>query len=183
MAKSTYRNYKTFYGKTRVILALLGIIPFLLTIYLFIKGRIDLMDTATLFSGLALFSILTGFSLMRRSADQLVNLSRETAIAEAGERSEPIQIEADQELNDIANHFNSLLKKVEEANREIKEQGIQLMAYTRDPSLSHNNLREAHMEIIYRLSMAAEYRDEDTGIHLKRMSRYSAVIARQGDGT
>jgi hypothetical protein len=45
---------------------------------------------------------------MRRSADKLVNLSRETGMVEAGEKSEPIQINADQELNDTTNHFNSV---------------------------------------------------------------------------
>ncbi len=37
--------------------------------------------------------------------------------------------------------------------------------------------KEAHLDTIYRLSLAAEYRDEDTGDHIKRMSRYSAVVA------
>jgi len=40
-------------------------------------------------------------------------------------------------------------------------------------------VKEASRETAYRLSKAAEYRDEDTGSHIQRMSYYSAVIARQ----
>jgi len=59
-----YQNSLSFSEKTRIILALLGIIPFLLVIYLFFYGKIDIADMIRLFSALALFSILTGFSLL-----------------------------------------------------------------------------------------------------------------------
>ena len=36
----------------------------------------------------------------------------------------------------------------------------------------------ASLDTIYRLSRAAEYRDEHTGAHILRMSKYSAIIAR-----
>lgn len=38
-------------------------------------------------------------------------------------------------------------------------------------------LREAHFDTILRLSVAAEYRDTDTAVHLHRMSEYSRAIA------
>jgi putative two-component system response regulator len=37
---------------------------------------------------------------------------------------------------------------------------------------------QAHMETIHKLSAAAEYKDEDTGSHIVRMSRYCAVLAK-----
>jgi putative two-component system response regulator len=40
-------------------------------------------------------------------------------------------------------------------------------------------IKVASLETIYRLSMASEYKDTDTGTHIKRMSRYSAAIARR----
>jgi len=149
--KSNYQNSKSFFGKTRLVLVLLGIIPFLLVTYLFVYENMDLTDRIILFSALALFSILTGFSLMRRSADQLVNLSRETGMGETGERSEPVQISADQELNDIANHFNSVLTKLNDANKDIKEQGVQLMIYAKDISQSYIRTKEEE-ELRNRLS-------------------------------
>jgi hypothetical protein len=40
-------------------------------------------------------------------------------------------------------------------------------------------LKSAHFETIFCLSLAAEYRDQDTSFHLKRMSNYSRIIAKQ----
>ncbi len=40
------------------------------------------------------------------------------------------------------------------------------------------DLKQAHLETIFRLGVAAEYRDRETANHIKRMSRYSALIAR-----
>jgi len=142
MMKSNYQTALSFYGKTRIVLVLLGIIPFLLVIYLFVYGKIDITDMISLFSALALFSILTGFSLMRRSADQLVHLAKETSMVEAGKKSGPITIKADQELNDIASHFNSMFTQLNEANREIKNQSIQLMIYAKDISLAHKRTKQ-----------------------------------------
>ncbi len=40
-------------------------------------------------------------------------------------------------------------------------------------------IKSTSLETIYRLSVASEYKDEDTGAHVRRMSRYSAAVARQ----
>jgi len=40
-------------------------------------------------------------------------------------------------------------------------------------------LESYSLDSIYRLTRAAEYKDEDTGAHIQRMSHYSAAIARQ----
>jgi putative two-component system response regulator len=40
-------------------------------------------------------------------------------------------------------------------------------------------VRHASLDTIFRLSRAAEYRDEDTGSHINRMSNYSALVARK----
>lgn len=43
----------------------------------------------------------------------------------------------------------------------------------------HRALKDAHYETIYRLAVAAEYKDHDTGAHIKRVSEYSAILARR----
>lgn len=40
-------------------------------------------------------------------------------------------------------------------------------------------LQAASLEVIWRLTAAAEYRDNETGEHIKRMSHYAAALARQ----
>jgi class 3 adenylate cyclase len=143
--ESKYHNFNSLSGKIRVVLVLIGILPFLLVIYQFVDGKIDLTVTISLFSALALFSILTGFSLLRKSADQLANLARETSTIKDHKYQEGnklIKIKADQELNDIANHFNTMLKKINDDNKIIKDQDIQLIVYARDISRYHKKTKE-----------------------------------------
>ena len=40
-------------------------------------------------------------------------------------------------------------------------------------------LNKAHQETLFRLSTAAEYRDKETSNHIKRMSHYSRIIAKE----
>ena len=42
----------------------------------------------------------------------------------------------------------------------------------------YEDLRRSHLETIYRMALVAEYRDQkDTGKHLRRMSRFSGILA------
>ncbi len=42
----------------------------------------------------------------------------------------------------------------------------------------YDDLRRSHLETIYRMALVAEYRDqEDTGCHLRRMSRFAGILA------
>jgi putative two-component system response regulator len=43
----------------------------------------------------------------------------------------------------------------------------------------NQELKQAHMDTIVRLGVAAEYRDKETGNHIRRMSYYSAFIAQE----
>jgi len=42
-----------------------------------------------------------------------------------------------------------------------------------------HNIKAASLDTIHRLSRAAEYKDEDTGDHIQRVSHYAAAVARQ----
>ncbi len=84
-------------------------------------------------------------------------------------------------------------KEVEEAykllkrkNEELKQEKAQVKTYAEDIrklymqlQVSFSNLNEANIETIYRLSIAAEFRDNDAAAHLKRMSEYSKIIAKK----
>ena len=45
----------------------------------------------------------------------------------------------------------------------------------------NKEIKEAHLDTIMRLGLAAEYRDKETGGHIHRMSHYSGIIARMMD--
>jgi adenylate cyclase len=142
MKKTGYHNTNSFFGKTRVVLALLAIMPFLMAVYLFFYEKIDLTDTIILFSALALFSIFAGFYIMRSFADQLVKLAEETGRINTGEIDVLALVHSDNELKDISAHFNTVIKKLKDSNRDLKEQSIQLMAYAKDLSISYQKAKE-----------------------------------------
>jgi HD-GYP domain-containing protein (c-di-GMP phosphodiesterase class II) len=44
-------------------------------------------------------------------------------------------------------------------------------------TLLAQELKEAYLDTIFRLSIAAEFKDDDTSAHIQRMSRYSVILA------
>ena len=68
-------------------------------------------------------------------------------------------------------------EKLEAANQQIVKYADDLNKTISDLKAAHRELQEAYLDTIHRLVLAAEYRDEDTGKHIMRMSRYSALIA------
>jgi putative two-component system response regulator len=61
---------------------------------------------------------------------------------------------------------------------KVKERTFALENALRALGEAHDKIKEAHLEIIYRLSLAAEFRDNHTASHLWRISEFSRVIAR-----
>ncbi|NOY70309.1 MAG: adenylate/guanylate cyclase domain-containing protein [Deltaproteobacteria bacterium] len=145
------RDYNTFAGKVVVALAMMSVIPYLFIIYLILFERIDLSFVMLLFAPLILLSVFSGFALLRKSSSQIDTLRRETSMIESGAMREPIRLDADRELVEIANHFNSLYNKLDEMNRKNQEQATQLMVYAHDLAISYQKTRQ-EAELRNRLS-------------------------------
>lgn len=60
-----------------------------------------------------------------------------------------------------------------------KELEAEVAKRTEELRQAFEKIKTASLDTIYRLSRASEYKDEDTGAHIKRMSNYSAAVARQ----
>jgi len=181
MKPSEYHSVKSFVGKTRVVLVLLAIIPFLMVVYLFSDQKIELSDMIVLFAALALFSILVGFYMIRSSADQLVRLARETSKLDAAEDDELLRIKSDQELQDISAHFNTVVKRLREANKNAKEQSVQLLVYAKDLSLSYEKIKKEE-ELRIRLSRYVEKSlvekliDSESGVLIENKRREVTIL-------
>ncbi len=131
----------SFYRKIKISLALMGVLPFLLTVYLFSKEFANGPSTLmTLSSALVLFSILLGFTLLRKSSDQVATLAAKTAIPDSGELPELMDLNVDGELNDIAVNFNSVVEQLQNAKRDIQSRSYQLQAFASDLSESYEHL-------------------------------------------
>lgn len=65
----------------------------------------------------------------------------------------------------------------QDLERLVGERTQQLEDALRDVRGANVALEEAYRESIYRLAAAAEYRDEETGNHIRRIGLYSIIIA------
>jgi len=72
-------------------------------------------------------------------------------------------------------------KELQAANEQLMKFADDLTKTVSDLKVVHQELKGAYLDTIQRLVLAAEYKDEDTGDHIVRMSRYSALIAEKLD--
>ncbi len=130
----------SFYRKIKVSLGLMGVLPFMLTIYLFSTETHAPSILMFLSSALVLFSMLVGFNLLRKSSDQMSNLVAKTAIPESGVLEELEDLNVDGELKDIASNFNSIVEQLNQAKRDLQSRSYQLQEFAGNLSESYEHL-------------------------------------------
>jgi len=88
------------------------------------------------------------------------------------------------QLEKYAHDLSKIYKSEREKGKKLQAAYRQLERYADDMNKNiselkdaNKELREAYLDTIRRLALAAEYKDEDTGDHIMRMSRYSALLA------
>jgi putative two-component system response regulator len=135
---------------------------------------------------------MDGFEVTRRvrldSKNRLLPIVLVTALREPEDRVRGIEAGCDDfiskpvDKNELLARVRSLLK-VKAYNDLMsnyrKELESEVTSRTGELKHAFEKIKAASLETIYRLSMASEYKDEATGAHIKRMSRYSAAVARR----
>lgn len=88
------------------------------------------------------------------------------------------------QLKQYADDLNAVYQSEKQKRKELQAANKQLVKYADDLNKTilelksaHQELQEAYLDTIHRLVLAAEYKDEDTGDHIVRLSRYSALLA------
>ena len=91
----------------------------------------------------------------------------------------------DEQLLMFARDFKTLLRREGESALQLRAAERQLEYFARDMRSTYDaerqrtlELEQAYFETIMRLTRAAQYKDEETGMHIDRLSRYSNLIAR-----
>ena len=135
---------------------------------------------------------MDGFEVTRRIRiiDELQQLPiiLVTALRETEDRIRGIEAGCDDfiskpvEKNELVSRVRSLLKV--KAYNDLKsnyqkELEIEVTKRTEELRNALDKLEKASLDTIFRLSVAAEYKDEETGLHVKRMSLYAEALARQ----
>lgn len=75
----------------------------------------------------------------------------------------------------------SILKEVDESSKVFYNLKDEIIKFDEENQKLTNNLKNASLDTLYRLAVAAEYKDIDTAEHIKRISESSRIIA-QGLG-
>lgn len=81
------------------------------------------------------------------------------------------------DLTKVYKSENQKRKELEAANQQLVKFADDLNKTVRGLRVVNQELQEAYLDTIHRLVLAAEHKDEDTGDHIVRMGRYSALIA------
>jgi putative two-component system response regulator len=135
---------------------------------------------------------MDGFEVTRRvrqdNAHRLLPIILVTALRETEDRVKGIEAGCDDFISkpvdkvELLARVRSLLK-VKAYNDLLSnyQKALESEVTKRTEELKHalERIKAASLETIYRLSMASEYKDMDTGAHIKRMSRYCAAVARR----
>jgi putative two-component system response regulator len=135
---------------------------------------------------------IDGFEVTRRirqdDNNHLLPIILVTALRETEDRVKGIEAGCDDFISkpvdktELLARIRSLLK-IKDYNdlRSNYQKELECEVNKRTGELKHasDRLRAASLDTIFRLSVASEYKDQDTGSHIKRMSRYCAAVARR----
>ena len=123
-----------------------------------------------------------------RETTRFIPIVMVTALQEVADRVKALEVGADDFLSkpvdktELTARVRSLVK-VKAYHDHMKDYQEELEAAvehrTRELKKTMIRLERVALDTVYRLSKAAEYKDEDTGAHIKRMSNYSVAVARQ----
>ncbi|MBI5887640.1 MAG: response regulator [Deltaproteobacteria bacterium] len=149
------------------------------------KYRPDIIITDVLMPG------MDGFEVTRRlKADPLtlhIPVLIVTSLLDRASKVKGLECGADELLNKPVDEteFNVRVKnllKVKKFEDYLLEHGATLEHEVESKTLqlekAFEKIKYGYTETVYRLTLAAEYRDKETGGHIKRISLYSQLLAR-----
>ena len=110
-----------------------------------------------------------------------------TSLSDRGSKLKGLQFGADELLNkpvdetEFRARVGNLLK-VKRYEDYLLDHGKKLEGEVVDKTVqlerAFEKIRHGYVETVYRLTLAAEYRDKETGSHIKRISLYSQLLAK-----
>lgn len=135
---------------------------------------------------------MNGFEVARRLKDneetKIIPIVMVTALTEVADRVNAFEAGADDFLikpvdnTELRARVKSLLK-VKAYNDHMrdyqKELEAEVIRRTEQMQQASEKMKDASLDTIYRLSRAAESKDDDTGAHVQRVSQYAAAVARK----
>ena len=135
---------KSFQNIFDMAFSLIGMIPFLLAVYVIIAIHADITQGILLAAAAAFCSHLLGLTLLRRNGNKLQTLSNKVRMALTAKMRKTIELDghAPQELSDLAHSFNTMLGEMDRSNRNYREVTTKMMLYARDIEVYQQRLKD-----------------------------------------
>ena len=136
--------------------------------------------------------IINGFEVARRLKERektrIIPIVMVTALTDVESRVKALDVGADDFLSkpvdatELRARVQSCIK-IKAYNDHMRNYQQDLESEvdkkTKQLQKAFNRIKIASLDTVNRLSKAAEYKDEDTGVHILRMSNYAATVARR----
>ncbi|HXH72624.1 MAG TPA: adenylate/guanylate cyclase domain-containing protein [Mariprofundaceae bacterium] len=126
------------------VFSLLGLIPYLLAVYLVISLDINLTQGLLLAAAAGFVSHLLGLALLRSSGDRLSELARKVHQAVTAKAPAVIEMHgrAPKEVVDLSHSFNALLGELEKSRRSYREVTTKMILYAKDIETYQHRMQE-----------------------------------------
>jgi len=137
---------QSFRNQTHIVLALLGILPYLLFVYIVYKEQFSVTQSVLFVAAAILVFHLSGYHMLRTFSDALGRLVRRTRIVpEAAKLREiPIEDENLTELAELTRHFNTLLEEIEGQKNQYREITLELLKQAKQRNTEYQQRMDEH---------------------------------------
>lgn len=124
--------------------SLLGLIPYLLAVYVSVHYSASLPEIILIVAAAAFFSHLLGLSFIHRFGTQLSQVRDSMAAIAASGKKAPITLPKNmpRELSDLARHFNATVADLSAYDRNYREAVTKMMLYAQDIESYQRKLTE-----------------------------------------
>lgn len=128
----------------------------------------------------------TASELKRNEKTSTVPIVMVTALNDTTDRIEALNVGADDflakpvDVNELRARVSSLVKVklfYDQQKNYQRSLEIEVEKQTKQLRRAYDQIKESSLDTILRLTKASEFKDEDTGAHINRMSNYAAIIA------
>lgn len=132
---------QSFRDQTHVVLALLGILPYLLFVYIVSKEQFSVTQSVLLVAAVILVFHLGGYHILRTFSDTLARLVQRTRIEPevAMLREIPVEDENMTEIAELTRHFNTLLEEIREQKDQYREVTLELLKQAKQNSIEYQH--------------------------------------------
>jgi len=132
---------RTFRSKMHIILSLIGIMPYLLIIYILIREQMDITNIVLFVTPIILFFHFVGFYILRTFSDRLARLASDISSASDSRNKPSLEFNDNSvvEIRDISSRFNHMLKELEEEKRNFNDVTVALMRHAKEASTDYQS--------------------------------------------